>query len=83
MSEGEAGEWKTRLKSYENTYQLMQNPTEELLYQVRSEITTYLSDPNQVCQRTALSICDQYFKKDTEIDYIQIAEVLIDKCIGQ
>ena len=78
----EAGDWKTRLKAYENILQLMANPTEQLLEQLQQQLPQYLSDVNPTCQKTALSRCDLFFKQSAEINYSNIALALIEKCLG-
>jgi len=82
MDEFDAGDWKTRLKAYENIVQLMVNPTNELLSQLQSQLPVYLSDVNPQCQRTALTMCDLYFKNSNNTNNIQICHALIDKCLG-
>ena len=83
MQDAREGDWKVRIKAYENILQMMANPSDELLEQLYTELPKYLSDENVSCLRTALLICEKYFKAAQDIDYVGIASVLIDNCLGQ
>ena len=83
MQDVREGDWKVRIKAYENILQMMANPSEELLDQLYTELPKYLSDDNVSCLRTALLICEKYFKAAQDIDYVAIASVLIDNCLNQ
>ena len=82
FAEVEGGDWKSRLKAYENIIQMMANPTPELISQLQRQLPTYLADVNPTCQKTALTICDLFFKASQEIEYNDIARALIDRCLG-
>lgn len=82
MEEPEAVDWKSRQSSYENIVQLLVNPTTVLLAQLNQQLPQFLSDINPNCQRTALVICDLFFKNATDINYGPISIALIEKCLG-
>lgn len=82
MEEIEAGDWKSRLQAYEHIIELMATPTTALLNQLQVQLPNYLADINPTCQKTALTICDLFFKSGAEIEYDTIAATLIDKCLS-
>lgn len=82
MDEIEAGDWKARLKAYQNIYQMMINPSKELLTQLLSNLPNYLSDIHPNCQQIALLICEKFFEVSPYVNYPQISHVLINNCLG-
>ena len=82
FDEIEGGDWKTRLKAYENIIQMMANPTPELMNQLQNQLPVFLSDVNPTCQKTAINICDMFFKSNPDINYTDISRALIDRCLG-
>ena len=82
MEEIEAGDWKTRLKAYQNILQMMVNPSDELLSQLLSNLPNYIADIHPNCQRVALMICEKFFEVSPYINYPQISNVLINNCLG-
>ncbi|EAX76645.1 hypothetical protein TVAG_540550, partial [Trichomonas vaginalis G3] len=82
MEDIEAGDWKSRLQAYEHIIELMATPTAALLNQLQVQLPNYLADINPSCQKTALTICDLFFKASNDIQYDAIAQALIDKCLS-
>lgn len=82
MDEIEAGDWRARLKAYQNILQMMINPSDELLSQLLSNLPNYIADIHPNCQRVALLICEKFFEVSPYINYPQISQVLINNCLG-
>ena len=71
---------KAREASYSHVLEYMENPTSELLDSLRLQLPRFLCDSNSSCQRIALSICDQFFKHSTDINYAEYADILLHNC---
>jgi hypothetical protein len=83
MEELKEGDCKSRLKAYENIFQLITNPSDKLLVQLSNEMSSYLSDSNLSCQRTALLICERFFKSSSDIDYPSLCNIIIERCLSR
>ncbi|OHT03887.1 hypothetical protein TRFO_28790 [Tritrichomonas foetus] len=80
MGENPPDDSKAREASYSHILEYMTNPTTELLDSIRVQLPRYLCDQSSSCQRIALSICDQFFKYSTDINYAEYADILIHHC---
>ncbi|OHT13510.1 hypothetical protein TRFO_16263 [Tritrichomonas foetus] len=80
MTDFLADDFKSRELAYKQVLQLMENPTPQLLDELRENLPHYLCDSNQSCQRVAISICDSFFKQSDDINYAEFADILFHKC---
>ena len=80
MSVSLPDDFKKREAAYLEIMRLMENPTEQLLDELRTNLPHYLCDNNSSCQRVALSICDLFFKHSDDINYAEFADILIHNC---
>ncbi|KAH0793512.1 XMAP215 family protein [Histomonas meleagridis] len=80
-NEVSSGDWKIRLKAYEDIFQLMSDPSEQILSQLLTELPNYLADENPNCQKVAIMICEKYFKVSPYVNYSLVSKVLIEKCL--